>query len=160
MVDSLFSMVLPKALRKTSTMHDAAPLQYYDPARQLYVLGIEDPKDRLMALRRGSLRLDMYFRFVENTVFELADSVQSECRLSLKGEGYQLEATDYFARMPHADGKIYDLYYRIAVFETDTHFFQWIVWMPYATACDHLPQVDEMMRSFRPLVARARKEAI
>ncbi|RMG72552.1 MAG: hypothetical protein D6722_05240 [Bacteroidetes bacterium] len=147
-IDSLYAIDLPSNLQPGYDMHDYASLQYYDMETGFYVLGLEDTKEKLGDIKRKRLKLPGYFRFVENTVFERADSVGRVGFQSYVNDyGVPLRLGDYYvegenwARLP--------LFYRIAVYENDTYYFQLVIWMPEEGHCERFTWVDTITRSFR-----------
>ena len=132
-------------------MHDYASLQFYDKNEDFYVLGMEDAKDNLGEINRRRLKLDGYYKFVENTVFGQIDSVSLVGSQKFETLGSQKgKAGDYFALSFYND-VMYELYYRVAVYESDSHFFQLVIWMPYENYCDKMATIDKITYSFQAL---------
>ena len=146
-VDSLYTISLPTVLRPGNDMHDYASLQYYDPKTDFYVMGMDDFKENFGALKRRRLRLRAYYRFVEKTAFESVDSLQELSTSRYTRRGLHVQSGDYFVKTRYFDVS-YDLFYRIAVYESDTHFFQLLIWMPFGDHCDILEVVDSITNSF------------
>ncbi len=146
-VDDLYSVRLPSNLSKTTDLHDYASLQYSDPKTDFYVLGIYDEKEKL---GRGgsSFKTSVYFRFVERTVFEHADSTFEQSEVTFKRDGLNCKVADYYAHIRHFDDE-YEVFYRIAIYETDTHFFQFVIWMPYENHCERIYWADSITYSFQ-----------
>jgi hypothetical protein len=155
-IEDLYSVSLPDNLRKARDMHDYASLQYNDPQTDFYVLGIDDPKDKLGRHGR-KLKMDVYYQFVEQTVLEPADSVFQMASRTLKQEGAALKLADYYAKTQHFDDE-YELFYRIAVFENETHFFQLVIWMPFENHCERIKWVDAITQSFEMLPPQSNRE--
>lgn len=146
-VDDLYSVRLPSNLSKTTDLHDYASLQYSDTQTDFYVLGIYDAKEKLG--RGGSnFKKSVYFRFVERTVFEHADSIFVQSEVELKRNGLSCKMSDYYAHIKHFDDE-YEVFYRIAIYESDTHFFQFVIWMPYENHCDRIYWADSITYSFQ-----------
>ena len=147
LVDDLYKVRLPNTLAKTSDLHDYASLQYSDTQTDFYVLGIYDEKENLGRGGRN-FKMSVYFRFVERTVFEHSDSTFQQSEMSLKRDGLTYRVKDYYAHIKHFDDE-YEVFYRIAVYETDTHFFQFVIWMPYENHCDRIYWADSITNSFQ-----------
>ena len=146
-VDDLYIVRLPNTLSKTADLHDYASLQYSDPKSDFYVLGIYDEKEKLGRGGRNFKR-SVYFRFVEQTVFEQADSTFIQSESEFKRDGISCKIADYFAHIRHFDDE-YEVFYRIAIYETETHFFQFVIWMPYEGHCDRISWADSITYSFQ-----------
>lgn len=132
-------------------MHDYASLQFYDKNEDFYVLGMEDAKANLGEINRRRLKLEGYYKFVENTVFGQIDSMSLVSSQKFQSVGdHRGKAGDYFALSFYND-VMYELYYRVAVYESDTHFFQLVIWMPYDVYCERMPVIDRITYSFRAL---------
>ncbi len=144
--DSLYRMSVPSFLLPGYDMHPFASLQFYDTTTQFFVLGMEDAKDNLGAIKRRRLRLKGYFNYMETTALERVDSFTAESgyRDTLP-QGLVVFSQDYFAvNKPFPD---LPLFYRIAVFENDEFFYQLIIWMPYSEHCEKIAWVDSITRS-------------
>lgn len=147
-VDSLYSIRLPETLIPGEGMHEYASLQYYDPQRDFYVLGIEDPKTNLGEVKRKRLKLKGYYSFVENTVFQRVDSSARESEMSSPSlQGMEMMAGDYYANSQTWGGV--PLFYRIAVFDHPDFFFQLVIWTPYENACERMGWIDSITTSLR-----------
>lgn len=146
-VDDLYSVRLPSNLSKTTDLHDYASLQYSDPKTDFYVLGIYDAKEKLG--RGGSnFKKSVYFRFVEQTVFEHADSTFIQSEVEFDRNDLSCKMADYYAHIKHFDDE-YEVFYRIAIYESETHFFQFVIWMPYENHCDQIYWADSIAYSFQ-----------
>jgi hypothetical protein len=146
-VDDLYSVRLPSNLTKTTDLHDYASLQYSDPKTDFYVLGIYDEKEKL---GRGgtNFKKSVYFRFVERTVFEHADSIFVQSEVEMQRDNLSCKMSDYYAHIKHFDDE-YEVFYRIAIYESKTHFFQFVIWMPYEGHCDRIYWADSIAYSFQ-----------
>lgn len=151
-VDGLYAINLPDFLRPSFDMHDYASLQYYDNKTDFYIMGIDDPKDKLGS-RRRRLKLKAYYDFVESTVFEPTDSLLLMASSVVEQGGREIRTGDYFARTRHFD-YTYDLFYRVAVYESETHFFQIVLWMPFENHCEWVDWADQITMSFKLLEAK------
>ena len=158
-IDGLYAINLPDFLRPSFDMHDYASLQYYDNKTDFYIMGIDDPKDKLGA-RSRRLKLKAYYDFVESTVFEPTDSLVLLASSVHKEEGKsEIRMGDYFARTRHFD-YTYDLFYRVAVYESDSHFFQIVLWMPFEDHCESINWADQITKSFKLLEAKEQDSSL
>lgn len=147
-VDSLYVVALPSFLQPGYDMHPFASLQYYDTTTQIFVLGLEDAKDNLGAIKRRRLKIKGYFNYVETTILERIDSSEYETAFrDTLPQGLTLQGRDYFTISDDFDE--IPLYYRIAVYENDDYFYQLVVWMPYPIHCEYMPWIDSLTRSIR-----------
>ena len=150
-VDQLYSVDLPNNLKPGFDMHDYAGLQHYDTSTDFYVIGIEDAKDNLGAIKRRRLKLKNYYSFVENTVFSRADSTQLIADQKFTtDQGIKSQVGDYFVSSQNW-GAPYRLFYRIAVYESDDYFFQIVIWMPYDLYCERYKWIEGISNSFQLL---------
>lgn len=148
-IDSLYTLKAPAYLKAGYDMHDFAGLQYYDMQQGVFLLGVEDNKANLGNVKRRTLRLEDYYTFVETHVLEQADSTFKEATQSFTLEGdVKALCSDYYATGWH-EGDRFELFYRVAVYNTPEHFIQLVVWMPYAEACDRYEMTEEVLRSLR-----------
>ncbi|MDX2250033.1 MAG: hypothetical protein SF052_24835 [Bacteroidia bacterium] len=129
-------------------MHAYASLQYYDTIQNFYLLGIEDAKQNLGDIKRKRLKLKGYYEFVEGTVLEKADSFQIETEQEFQlPPDLSVKASDYYVLSKLEEGSI-DLFYRIAVYENESYFFQLVFWMPYEGYCSQLEWIETVTQSF------------
>lgn len=144
--DSLYVVKVPSYMRPGFDMHPFASLQYYDTARQVFVLGMEDAKANLGAIKRRRLKLKGYFNYMETTALERVDSFiyVAGFRDTLP-QGLIVQSQDYFAL--NAPLTSLPLFYRIAVYENDEYFYQMVLWMPYEFHCENMVWLDSMTRS-------------
>ncbi|MEZ4828952.1 MAG: hypothetical protein R3C61_22100 [Bacteroidia bacterium] len=148
-IDSLYEVDLPTNLQPGYDMHAYASLQYYDTLQNFYLLGIEDAKQNLGDIKRKRLKLRGYYAFVEGTVLEKADSFQMESDQEIKLQSeISVKAGDYYVTSRVEEEEI-ELFYRIAVYESDDFFFQLVFWMPYPDYCQQMPWVESVTQSFR-----------
>lgn len=143
-----YSIDLPAYLEAGYDMHEYADLQYYNLERSIFLLGIEDAKANLGAIRRLRLKVGGYFAFVEDNVLEKADSTACEAREHFVPSGdpaRNARVGDYYV-VNQAMGQE-PVYYRIAVYESEELFLQLVIWMPYEKHCDMRPMVDRITRS-------------
>ncbi|GEM_PF-2381384 len=148
-VDQLYTVELPNNLRPGFDMHDYASLQHYDTSTDFYVIGIEDAKSNLGEIKRKRLKLRGYYNFVENTVFSRADSIQLIAEQSFKtAEGIKTRIGDYYVNSRYW-GAPYDLFYRIAVYESKEYFFQIVTWMPFDLYCERYDWIELISYSFK-----------
>lgn len=131
-------------------MHPYAGLQYYDEATGFYVMCIDDMKDNLGPIRRHRIRIKGYYNFVELTVFEQADSSSLIDQASFQLDGLEVKTGDYYVSSEYW-GKVYEFYYRIAVYESEHYFFQLVMYMPFEDREKEKKGVDKITRSFRLL---------
>lgn len=144
--DSLYVVNVPSFMQPGFDMHPFASLQYYDTASQFFVLGMEDAKENLGAIKRRRLRLKGYFNYMETTALERVDSFMFESGFrDTLPQGLIVQGQDYFA----LNSLLSDLplFYRIAVYENDEYFYQMVIWMPYESHCDKIVWADSMTRS-------------
>ncbi|MDX2287161.1 MAG: hypothetical protein NW241_23560 [Bacteroidia bacterium] len=146
-IDSLYEIRVPGSLLPATDMHPYAGLQYYAPDQALYVLGIEDEKDNLGPLMLRRIQLPGYYMFVENTVFEQADSFRMESQtIPPPTPAHACVVGDYYASSRQWGEP---LFYRVAVFETKDFFYQLVMWTRYEGACARTEQMDTIVGSFR-----------
>lgn len=150
-VDQLYSVDISSSLKASFDMHDYAGFQYFDPDLNHYVIGIYDDKDQLGSITRQRLKIDGYYQFVEKTVLTYADSTYFEgsCEFipspKLKAKSGDYEVYSSF------ENKVFHLFYRILVFESEDYFFQFVIWMPYENHCNHIEDINQFMYSFQLL---------
>jgi hypothetical protein len=152
-VEGLYSVNMPDFLKPSYDMHDFASLQYYDPVRRFHVIGIEDSKENFGILKRKKVKLGDYYRFVEASVFELADSTELIGEASYTEGDLKARFGDYYARNQFM-GKTYTLFYRVAVYESPTYFFQMVIWTPFEGYCDKIEWVDLITYTFHLMDAQ------
>ena len=140
-IDSLYEVSIPGNLQRSVDMHDYATLQFLDPTLDFYVLGLENSKEEIMAQRRHALKLRAYFRFVERTVFEPADSSFQMSSEKYEQNGLRIQTGDYYAKVPYRQ-QDYDLFYHIAVYEGKSYYFQLVIWMPYGNHCEFYEDIN------------------
>lgn len=163
-IDQLYEIELPSNLKPGYDMHDYAGLQYYDAATDFYIIGIEDAKSSLEEVKRRRLRLKSYYEFVENTVFARADSIQLlSQQMFTTDQGIKVQLGDYYVNSQQWSSP-YQLFYRIAVYESEAYFFQLVTWMPYEVYCERYDWIERISHSFRMVehdapVAKAQAEA-
>ena len=144
--DSMYVMKVPSFMQPGFDMHPFASLQYYDTTSQFYVLGMEDAKENLGAIKRRRLKLKGYFNYMETTTLERMDSFVNEAGFrDTLPQGLVVQSNDYFA-VSSADQGV-PLYYRIAAYENDEFFYQLVIWMPYETHCPRMTWIDSITRS-------------
>ncbi|MDP5170982.1 MAG: hypothetical protein NWR72_12110, partial [Bacteroidia bacterium] len=144
--DSVYSLGIPSFLQPGYDMHPFASIQYYDTASQFFVLGMEDSKNNLGAIKRRRLKLRGYFNYMETIALERVDSFMyvASYRDTL-AQGLSIQSQDYYATIdPFPD---LPLFYRVAVYENDEYFYQLIIWMPYADHCPLMPWIDSITQS-------------
>lgn len=144
--DSLYVVNVPSFMQPGFDMHPFASLQYYDTVSQFFVLGMEDAKENLGAIKRRRLRLKGYFNYMETTALERVDSFMFESGFrDTLPQGLIVQGQDYFA----LNSLLSDLplFYRISVYENDEYFYQMVIWMPYESHCEKIAWVDSMTRS-------------
>lgn len=147
-IDQLYILDLPDNLTPSYDMHDYASLQYNDPKRGIYLLGIEDAKDNFPGFKRGQLKLPAYYQFVENSVLVNADTTAVLDQKEFMAGPHPAIMSDSYAQVDFR-GNVHELFYRIVVYESKMYYFQLVIWMPYDTYCDQLPLFDQMLYSFR-----------
>jgi len=148
-IDQLYTLELPGNLQPGYDMHDYAGLQYYDTSTDFYILGIEDAKSNLGTIKRKRLRLKGYYEFVENTVFSRADSTYFLAGQEFQtSQGVRVRTGDYYVFTRHW-GAPHQLFYRIAVYESEDYFFQIVTWMPFDLYCDRYDWIERISYSFR-----------
>ena len=147
-VNRLYRINLPQSFRPARDMHDFAELQYYDTQGTCYVIGIEDSKQKLSEVIQQRLKLDLYYDFVENIVLDKADSSYAKAFQEFETvQGLRVKAGDYYAKSEYWEKK-HELFYRVAVYESDTYFFQLVSWMPYESHSSRLSMLDSVFHSF------------
>ncbi len=144
--DSIYVVKVPSFLLPGFDMHPFASVQYYDTTTQFFVLGMEDAKDNLGAIKRRRLKLKGYFNYMETTALERIDSFMNEAGFrDTLPQGLVVQSQDYFAVSDTA--RDFPLFYRISAFENDDFFFQLVIWMPYQIHCENMVWVDSITRS-------------
>ena len=147
-IDSLYQVDMPSNLQPGYDMHDYASLQYYDTSMDFYLLGIEDAKRNLGEIKRMRLKLRGYYEFVESSVLERVGAYElvagQEIQLS---KDLKVKSGDYYVTSDIEEGG-YELFYRIAVFENDSYFYQMIFWLPYDLHCEQMNWIDTITNSF------------
>lgn len=148
-IDQLYSITLPSSMKPGYDMHNYASLQYYDPQMGIFIIGIEDAKANLGTIKRKRLKLDGYYRFVERMVFAQADSMfLLSDQQFLTEQNLVSKVGDYYALSSYAN-EVYELFYRISVYEDETHFYQIVIWTPYSTHCDYIDWINKITYSFK-----------
>ncbi len=144
--DSLYQVGVPSFMHPGYDMHPFASLQYYDTTKQFFVLGLEDSKDNLGAIKRRRLKLKGYFNYAETIALERVDSFVQEAGFQdTLPHGLVVQSQDYFAlNRPFPD---LPLFYRVAAFENNEYFYQLVIWMPYETHCANIHWIDSITRS-------------
>ncbi len=160
-IDGLYTLDLPNTLKPGYNMHPYAGLQYYDEVAGMYVMCIDDMKENLGPVRRHRIKIKGYYNFVELTVFEQADSTALIGEKRFQLNGLEVKTGDYFVSSEYW-GDTYELFYRIVVYESENHFFQLVIWMPYEGYAKQEEWITEITRSFRLLhdspIANTQKE--
>lgn len=157
-IQDLYSMRLPAYLKATQ-MSPIATLQYCNRDSGLYVLVVEDAKENFGIKNSKDWKTDVkdYFRHVEKDVLH---NEETESATFLDGKTWfyndpkmQMQIGDYEV-VVNREGKEYKLFYRIAVAENATHFFQILLWMPQPVDCKKSEFLDEILSSFKANVKR------
>lgn len=152
-ISGLYKIDLPTNLKPGYDIHDFASLQYYDVDEQMYVIGIEDAKKNFGKITLKRIDVEDYFKFVEKVVFQPADSLADLGRQNFVTDDVHAELGDFYARMP-LRGKTYELFYRVAVYESRSHFFQLIVWTPFDKREEAMGWIDAITASFELIKQR------
>lgn len=148
-MDNQYRIELPDYLVAGYDMHEYAKLQYYSLEKEIFLLGIEDAKTNFGAIKRRRLRLSGYFAYVEDMVLQKADTSTQEGieRFTLsEPPGIASKVGDYYMENDSTHESP-PLYYRIAVFESESLFLQLVFWMPYDQQCEMRSVVDRITRS-------------
>ena len=147
-INRLYRIELPQSFRAARDMHDFAELQYFDSQGSCYIIGIEDSKQKLSEVIQQRLKLELYYDFVENIVLDKADSSRIIAYDEFKTlQGLRVKTGDYYAKSEYWEKK-HELFYRVAVYESDTYFFQLVSWMPFESYQERLPVLDSIFHSF------------
>lgn len=151
-VDSLYSVMLPGNLTETRTMHDFAELQFQDTDIHFYVLGITSPKSRLGDIRRRTLKLSAFLRFLEDDVEAFADSLVpcGESQWQTLADKTSFSVRDYIAWSSFF-GDQHELFYRVVAIETPENFHGMIIWAPQKDHMKYWKWIEGIPRSFKPL---------
>ncbi len=148
LVDSLYTIDLPSNVQAGYDMHPYASLQYYSINDQMYLIGIEDAKENLGDIKRKRLKIKGYYAFVENTVLNQVDTFYRESLMEWQDPSLpKARIGDYYVSSPGQF--VAPLFYRIGVFESENYFLQLVMWMPYQDACQKVPLLDSIARSFQ-----------
>lgn len=145
-VSGVFSVSLPANMQPKNDMHEYAPIQFADERTDFYALGIDDPKKKLGELMRENMTLKAYYGFVETTVFSSADTAIQVNNQTFSHNNVQAYYGDYRVKAT-LKNKQYDLYYRIAVYESQHHYFQLVLWLPESEYEQHKATLDDITRS-------------
>lgn len=148
-VSNLYSIDLPSKLVSRNDMHESAGLQYYDLASDFYIIGMEEAKDNVKAVK-SDIKMDDYYKMVEDTITSGAIYKRFIQGQKAKGDGFNLKAGDYQI-VKDLRGKEYHLLYRIAVIESKKYFIQLVMYMPYSDSCNVFPKMDTITNSFKIL---------
>jgi hypothetical protein len=150
-IDNLYAVSLPAYLEAGYDMHEYAALQYYNTRLDFYVMGIYDDKSKWGPIKQQRLKLDRYFKYVEESVLAQADSFHCESMEAFTTlQGISAKVGDYQVNSRFIEDT-FELFYRVVVYESSTHFFQLVIWMPYDVHCERMPQIEQITYSFRLL---------
>lgn len=148
-LDDQFSVELPESMQKTNELHDFAPLQYADNSEGLFVIGIEEPKSKLRSLHLY-YSLEDYAYFVQRTVSGGLDTTNVNIGAPQTVNGMQSLSVDLFGALTSGDEPL-EVYYRLAVYESESHFYQLIAWTTRDNYQRFRNIVTDMECSFREL---------
>lgn len=146
-----FSIDIPKNLSPTENLHDFAALQYADDKAGYYLIGLVENKAE-MAEMHLHYSLSDYAWFVERKVSESLDTSDVQRMGRMLNAGLESETTEFFATKATPDGPI-DVWFRISVVESPTHFYQLIAWTSRGQDQEFHDAFEQMECSFAELDA-------
>lgn len=89
-------------------------------------MGIDEPKEAITDLQYH-YTLGDYVYFVESTIGDAYDTVHVSERDTLEINGLKCQTTDLYAAIASASAPL-EVYYHLAVFESETTFYQLVGW--------------------------------
>lgn len=148
-IEKLYTLDLPVSFVPSNEMHESAPLQYMDTEKDYYVVGLSESKEHIKAVK-GEIKLDDYYKMVEDTITSGAVYKRYLQGERIKGEELKMKIGDYEIEKEMM-GKNYHLLYRIAVAESPKNFFQIVLYRPYTDSCNVYPLLDSITHSLKAL---------
>lgn len=125
-VEGSYSVAIPANFKPCNDLHDFATLQYSDERSGYFLVGIDEPKAKIEALKMDYSLAD-YTEFVENNIGGAFDSMLVLQRDTLIINGIQCQTTDMYTFV-RSDEAPLEVYYHLAVFESEDQFYQLIGW--------------------------------
>ncbi len=138
--NGLFSIDVPTYMAEAADLNDVASLQYSNPAKEMYVIVIDDDKVEL----GGKYTLDSYFNFAKSNI---VNGIQSAKEIpqnvsSINGMPSRQEAiTGLFSDL--------GVYYFLTVVESPTHFYQIMSWTLADNKSLYGDDIKKMAGSFK-----------
>jgi hypothetical protein len=125
-VENQFVLSIPANLKPCKELHPFAPLQYADEEGGYFLMGIDEPKEEMENLQLH-YNLGDYAYFVESTIGGAYDTIHISNRDTLEVNGLNCHTADLYVALA-SDTAPMEVYYHLAVFESQTHFYQLIGW--------------------------------
>ena len=125
-VEGSYSISIPANFKPCNDLHDFATLQYADEREGYFLIGIEEPKSSMENLKVEYSLAD-YSDFVETTVGGVYDSMLVTARDTLMVNGIRCQTADLLTYIQSDEAPL-EVYYRLAVFESENRFYQLIGW--------------------------------
>lgn len=116
-------ILLPDYMYQVYNLNDDAELQYQSNDDDLYCIGIYEDKSTL-----GEYTISDYYNYITNYFTnDVLVSGESTEPLFKEINGYN-SAQGYITGDFYSDNETLNIYYRLAIYETDTKYYQFLVW--------------------------------
>ncbi len=143
-IKGLYSISVPDSLKTTNKLNNIASLQYFNPSKEMYVIVIDES---IQDLARGNLKLNLgiYYKMaVFNIVTGLKDANVEKVKSSNRGN-LKIYQTDLEGKLK---GNNVGIYYKIAVVQSPTHFYQIFTWTLKSQKYEFNSTYQQMIDSF------------
>jgi len=144
-VASLYAMHVADYMNQRNDLNDVASLQYANGEKELYLVVIEENKEKELD---SNYDLQSYYAYVaQNLSANQLDSKQVTPPKSLKinnKESLQWEITGLFGEV--------SVFYIITVIETEKYFYQILMWTMEQNRQQYYKDMQQMIQSFQELI--------
>lgn len=156
-VDGYFSIQLPKNLEPSAQLHDFASLQYGSDKAGFYVVGLQESKEDISGIHL-KYTVEDYIHFVEQTLKGRLDTSFSDPPMLFSQNGLNAAEMDMKGMIFGGEEPV-EIAYKIAVFESPSHFYQLTLWTDYEKRDKFSEVTNKIVCSFRELPGAAAKAA-
>lgn len=148
-----YSMEIPKHMTSTTELNDDASLQYQDPAKELYVIVIDESKEEFINTFKDLGEYDSTKtaerNYREVQLKSMTDNLDLKTQPEIKKQninGLDAEVADFRAM---AEGIDQEIYYKFAFVEGKTNMYMVMTWTLSASKDKYGPEMDAMLNSFK-----------
>lgn len=141
-----YSISLPDYMAPASDMHPQASLQYQNPEKELYIVVVDESKEQMQAYDLN-YDLETYYKNIVSTPFseQLKNGkVSMPARMDI--DGNKAFISEITGNINNAD-----IYYKLAIIESPTHFYQLVLWTKNDYKEKMSPVMEAMIESFKEI---------